>query len=112
MHNMKFLIGVVTAAALVAACGESSPTAPIGRQAGAASFGRNPGAGGNNGGGAPGGGGGGGGVKNCGQPLVTLAHGAQFGLATQGGVPMYRPLNAAAFAVAPHGLDFNCNIIP
>ncbi len=111
--STKFLIGLTAFAALAAACSTAAPTAPNSHPVIAnASFGRNPGAGGNGGGGAAGGGGGGGGAANCGQPLVTLSHGAQFSKAcTFIGACIYRPLNAAAFAIAPKGLDLNCNII-
>jgi len=92
------------------ACSDAGPTAPSGPVIASASFGKNPGAGpGGNGGG---GGGGGGGAANCGQPLVTLAHGAQFsrGCSQLFGCG-YFPVNAAARALAPKGLDANCNII-
>jgi len=104
------LSAVVAALALAAACSNSAPTAPSQPVAVAASFGRNPGAGAGGGGGN--GGGGGGGAANCGQPLVTFAHGAQFskGCSIQGGC-IYFPINAAARAMAPKGLDLNCNPI-
>lgn len=118
MRTSFLKVAAVTAAAalIAAACADSAITTPAPSTqlaASSASFGRNPGAGpAQRGGGGAGGGGGGGGVANCGQPLVTLAHGAQFsrGCSIQGGC-LYFPINAAARALAPKGLDLNCNII-
>ena len=106
--TVKTLLGIAAVAAFGVACSESSPTAPTsGPAVASASFGKNPSAGGGTGGG----GGGGGGVANCGQPLVTLSHGAQFSQACSQLLGCgYIPVNAAARALAPKGLDINCNI--
>src|SRR5581483_5125927 len=70
---------VVAGSLLAIACADSAITSPSSSTpmvATSASFGKNPGAG--RGGKGGNGGGGGGGAANCGQPLVTFAHGAQF----------------------------------
>jgi len=100
------IVGMSLAAALAAACGDASISAPqpTGPAIAGPSFGRNPGAGPGN---ARGGG------SGVGQTAINLSGGAHFALeCTAFGACIYAPINAAARAIAPKGLDLNGVPIP
>jgi hypothetical protein len=111
--SLRQVIALATAAGCAAACSDSSPTQPTMHVAATASFGKNPGAGPGDqrGGGGGGGGGSGGGANNCGGDVVVFQGGARFAFGCSQFGCLYFPTNPAARALAPNGLDVNCNPI-